>query len=383
MAWAAALLACASAPVPPLSMDDAVVAQAREALARRHPDGARVVGVAAPRGASRGAAIEALLGALGDPSTRLLAPDAWAAFAAEVSGEATVGVGLRELLDLDVGRDGRLVVITTQPGGPAARGGLAPGDVLETVDGRPVRTLGEAMTRLRAPEGSEVRLGLRRGGEARPVTLRREALPAAGTQVRAGRTKGGALHLALDGFSADTPAAVERELRELGDGPVVLDLRNNPGGAVDAALAVAGAFLGEREVMRSVGKLDAPVLRSSGSARVRGKMVVLTNAGTASAAELVAAALRDTGRARLVGEPTAGKALLHVPVTLDDGSVLLISVGRLVRMDGTEILGRGLVPDERVPWAGSVHPPLPVPGQPAADAQLAAALVSLNAAAPH
>jgi carboxyl-terminal processing protease len=378
VAWGTSLLACAGAPVPPPSAEDPVIAQAREVLATRHPEGARVSGVTAARGASRAAGIEALLAALGDPSTRLLGPDAWAAFLAEVSGAATVGVGLRELLDLDLGRDGRLVVITTQPGGPAARGGLAPGDVLETVDGQPVGTLGEAMARLRGREGSDVRLGLRHGGEARSVTLRREALRADGSHVRAGRTEGGALHLALDGFSAGTPAAVERALQDAGDGPVVLDLRNNPGGALDAALAVAGLFLGEREVMRTVGKLDAPVLRSVGTSRVQGRVVVVTNAGTASAAELLAAALRDSGRARLVGESTAGKALVHAPAELDDGSVLLISVGRLVRMDGKEILGRGLEPDERVSWDRSIHPPLPVPGHPASDAQLAAALAALR-----
>ena len=210
------------------------------------------------------------------------------------------------------------------------------------------------------------------------MTLRREALPAAGTHVRAARIEGGALHLAVDGFSTDTVPAVERALDGVGEAPVVLDLRNNPGGALDAALAVAGLFLGEREVMRTAGKLEAPVLRSAGAARVRGRVVVLVNAGTASAAELLAAALRDSGRARLVGTSTAGKALVHVPVPLDDGSVILISVGRLVRMDGTEILGRGLAPDERVSWDASVQPPLPVPGQPASDAQLAAAVAALR-----
>jgi len=315
---------------------------------------------------------------LGDRSTRLLSAEAWPSFLAEVSGQATTGVGLRELLDVDYAPDGRLLVITTQPGGPAARAGLAPGDVIESVDGVAALGLGETMGRLRGAAGTQVRLELERGGERRAVTLRREALRAAGDHVRWGAPESGVIHLAIDGFSADTPAAVEKALQEAGDGPVLLDLRNNPGGAVEPALAVAGAFLGEREVMRTSGKLDAPVLRSAGSARVRGKVVVLTNAGTASAAELVAAALRDTGRSQLVGETTAGKALVHLPATLDDGSVLLISVGRLVRMDGTEILGRGLVPDERVPWADSVHPPLPVPGQPGSDPQLAAALASLR-----
>lgn len=321
----------------------------------------------------------ALLGALGDPSTRLLSPEGWSAFLAEVSGSATVGVGLRELLDLDLGRDGSLVVITTQPGGSAARAGVGPGDVLEGVDGKPVRELGDAMTRLRGAEGTEVRVTLRHGGEVRTLTLRRQALAAAGTHVRSGAIEGGTLHLALDGFSTETAPAVERALEGVGEHPVLLDLRNNPGGEVDAALAVAGFFLGERDVMRAVGKLETPVLRSSGVTRVRGKVAVLVNEGTASAAELLAAALRDSGRARLFGETTAGKALVHLPAPLDDGSVLLISIGRVVRLDGTEILGSGLVPDERVSWTESVHPPLPVPGRTAPDAQLRAALGWLNA----
>src|SRR5262249_19478584 len=158
----------------------------------------------------------------------------------------------------------------------------------------------------------------------------------------------GALHLALDGFSPDTPAAVARALEGVGERPVVLDLRNNPGGAVEAALAVVGVFLGEREVVRAVGRLDTPVLMSSGPRVVRGRAVVVVNRGTASAAELLAAALHDVSGARLVGEPTAGKALVHVPAKLDDGSVLLISSGRLLRLDGSEILGRGLAPDVTV-----------------------------------
>jgi carboxyl-terminal processing protease len=378
MACVAVLLACAGVPVQPATGEDPVVAQARQALATQHPAGGRLAAVAFPAGTSRRGRIDVLLATLGDPSTRLLTPEGWAAFLPEVSGGPTVGVGLRELLDLDIGPDGRLVVVTTLPGGPAARAGLGPGDSLIRVDEQPVRELGEAMARLRGPEGSEVRLTLVRGGEERTVTLRREVLPAAGAHVRSAALEGGALHLAVDGFDADTPAAVAQALQGVGERAVVLDLRNNPGGAVDAALAVAGLFLGEREVIRAVGRVDTPVLMSSNPAVARGgKVLVLVNRGTASAAELVASALHDVGGARLVGERTAGKALMHAPAKLDDGSVLLISSGRLVRLDGTEILGKGLTPDVAVAWSPSVHPPLPVPGQ-AGDAQLAAALTSLR-----
>jgi carboxyl-terminal processing protease len=367
------VVACAAAPVSPPAPEDPVVEQARALLVAMHPAGDRLVQAALPAGGSRADRIEALLAALGDPSTRLLGPEAWKSFLAEVSGEPTVGVGLRELLDLDLAPDGRVLVITTQPGGPAARAGLGPGDVLERIDGQPVRGLTEAMSRLRGAAGAEVSLTLLARGEERTVRLRREALPAAGTHVHAGLLDDGVLHLAVDGFSAGTAGAVERALLGAGERGVVLDLRNNPGGAVDAVLAVAGLFLGDRDIARALGRTDRPVLRSAGTARVRGRVAVVVNEGTASAAELLAAALHDAGGARIIGQRTAGKALVHVTGALDDGSVLLISAARLVRLDGTEILGRGLTPDDAVAWAGSVGPPLDVPGRGATDPQLAAA----------
>lgn len=374
---AALLLGCATPGAERAETRDPVVEQARALLVSRHPAGDRLATVPLPEGSSRRARIEALLARLGDPSTRLIAAEDWPSFLAEVSGQPTVGVGLRELLDLDLAPDGRLVVITTQPGGPAARAGLAPGDVLQAIDGQPPGTLTEAMRRLRGPAGTDVQLTLRGSGGSRTVTLRRQMLLAdadgRGDHVRAGKTSN-VLQLALDGFSPGTPATVERALAWGGGSPVVLDLRNNPGGAVDSALAVAGLFVGARDVARAVGRLEGNVLRSTGESRVEDKVAVLVNEGTASAAELLALALRERGRARLFGQRTAGKALVHVPSPLDDGSVLLISAARLVRMDGGELLGRGLGPDVPVPWPQSVHPPLEVPGAAEGDPQLAAAL---------
>lgn len=193
-----------------------MVAQARALLVARHPSGERVETV--PVRGSRRERIEALLAILGDPSTRLLPAKAWAPFLAEVSGQRTTGVGLRELLDLDLSADGRLVVITSQPGGPAARAGIAPPDALERIDGKVPRDLTDAMARLRGAAGTEVVLALRRGDEERSPRLRRIALPAAGDHVRAATLDGGLLWLAIDGFSAATPRAVERALEGGGCG---------------------------------------------------------------------------------------------------------------------------------------------------------------------
>jgi carboxyl-terminal processing protease len=372
----AALVTSAGVLASPATPEDPVVGQARALLVARHPSGERLATVLVT--GSRRERIEALLSILGDPSTRLLPAKAWAPFLAEVSGQRTVGVGLRELLDLDLSADRRLVVITTQPGGPAARAGIAPPDVLERIDGKAPRDLTDAMARLRGAAGTDVMLALRRGDEARTMRLRRIALPAAGDHVRAATLDGGLLEVAIDGFSPATPGAVQRALEGARRGGVVLDLRNNPGGAVDAVLAVAGLLVGERDVVRAVGRGEPEVLRSKGSARAQGRVAVLVNAASASAAELLAIALRESGRGRLFGERTAGKALVHVPAPLDDGSVLLISTARLVRLDGTEILGRGLEPDERIAWPASAHPPLPVPGHPGQDPQLAAALSWLH-----
>src|SRR5262249_55552445 len=163
----------------------------------------------------------------------------------------------------------------------------------------------------------------RKGAESRSVTLRREALPGGGSHVRARALGPTTLHLALDGFSVETAPAVERALAAIGGRAVVVDLRNNPGGALDAALSVAGLFVGDRDVVRSRGRLERSVLRSSGTRRVRGRVAVLVNEGTASAAELLAVSLQEGVQARLIGQRTAGKALVHVPGKLDDGSVLL------------------------------------------------------------
>lgn len=371
------LVGCASPARDVHASDDPVVAEARDRLVALHPRGARLAGQALPDAPTRRARIAALLERLEDPSTRLLDREAWAAFLAEVSGAPTVGVGLRELLDLDLAPDGRVVVVTTQPGGPAACAGLGPGDTLVAVDGAPLSTLDEAMARLRGPAGSDVRVTVRRAGVERTLTLRRASLPPAGDGVRAGMLADGTLHLAIDGFAAQTPAAVLRALGRPDVRAVVLDLRNDPGGEVDAALAVAGAFLGERDVARTVGVGAPEPLRTSGRAVFDGPVVVLVNEGTASAAELVALALRTAHRARIVGARTAGKALLHVPAALEDGSVLLVSTARITALDGSELLARGLVPDVANPAEDSDHPPLPVPGDPRRDARLGAAVAEL------
>jgi carboxyl-terminal processing protease len=139
-------------------------------------------------------------------------------------------------------------------------------------------------------------------------------------------------------------------LRRQGIVALVLDLRSNPGGAMAEAITVAGLFLPNNTPIAGVSKrgLNAETLTSKGDSAYDGPLTVLQNAGSASAAEMVAGALRAAGRARLVGERSFGKGLVHTMEKLSDQSVLMMPIGRLITPDGADILAQGIAPDEVV-----------------------------------
>ncbi|HWM89002.1 MAG TPA: S41 family peptidase, partial [Kofleriaceae bacterium] len=233
-----------------------------------------------------------------------------------------------ELLSIDLDASGRsLEIVAPMAGSPAAAADLHPHDRVTAIDGRAVDVAryAEAMAALRARAG--VRLTVERGGAARDVELAAAALPpyAAVTSSRAGDT----LVVRFGAFGADSAAAFADLLARERPAALELDLRGHTGGQVNAVLAIAGmlasADLTAAEVVGPGGARTPLVARAS--PRFRGPIAIRVDRGTASGAELLAAALRSS--ARVTGGPTFGKCLVHQGAPLSNGRLLLFTSGRL------------------------------------------------------
>jgi carboxyl-terminal processing protease len=304
-----------------------------ETLRRDHVDASRLATLSA------NASLTELIEALDDPWTRVLDPADAKAFLAEVSGRAHVGVGLPELLSIDIdAQSGAPVIVTPLPASPAARAGLLPGDHVTSIDGVSAEKLPftEVMRKLRGAAGSQVTLGIRHGAASRQVTLQRVELPAQGTGVEAAALDG-VLHLRIRRFGETTPETVAAALGRFPRIPVLLDLRDNPGGALDSALQIAGLFVGKVPVAAMRRSQEIRTLSGTRAALGKRRVAILVDEGTASAAEMLATALASVSRAKVIGAPTMGKCLVHTVAPLDDGGLLLFTVGRLRSLEGRSL----------------------------------------------
>jgi carboxyl-terminal processing protease len=328
------------------------------------------------------AAIRGILSEL-DPYSEYLEGEALEDLAEATEG-AYVGVGI-ELIQRE---DGRIGVLAAIDGGPAARAGVRPGDVLAAIDGEGVPAgagIDRVVARLRGKPGSEVGLTLEREDHegALMVRLKRERI-----QVRSVRAEGlpdGVAYLRISQFQIETARelrrAVERLSRRLGRTPsaAIIDLRNNPGGLLQSAVEVADLFLEEGVVVSVAGRNPAHSAQfsaSPGDLLQGAPIVVLIDLGTASAAEIVAAALRDHGRARLLGQPSFGKGSVQTLLPLSEREAVKLTTARFHAPSGRPLDGQGLEPDQRIGLAE---------GQPASalerDPAVAAALAWLRSSA--
>jgi len=304
--------------------------QAAAELRLRHVDRERLLRLPSD------APLESLVAALGDPWTRIMNRQEAEAFLRDVTGPVKEGLGLPELLSVDIDpASGLPQVVTPVAGSPAARAGLRARDRIEAIDGAATKDLqwAEVMHRLRAAPGAAVTVRILRGAERLDVTVRSASFDEP-PLVRA-TMAGHALRLAISSFTAGTPDAVAAELRRHQAAEVVVDLRNNPGGDLAAALRVAGLFIGTRDVARNQTASGTETLRAKGQRIGRRRLSVVVNEGTASAAELVATALQLAG-APVTGARTIGKCLVHSYFQMEDGA-LLYTVGRLASLDGRSL----------------------------------------------
>ena len=285
-----------------------------------------------------------------DPHSAFLDPEEFQDIRIATSGRYT-GIGV------EVGvQDGSIVVIAPIDGSPAARAGLQPGDVIFSVDGMPVSgaDLEDTVSRMRGKAGTAVLLGILRDGGDEPLSVELRRGPVAVRSVRAERLAGGEAYVRISHFTDATGEDLLRALRELrmaAGGPLpglVLDLRDNPGGVLNAAVEVADAFLDSGLIVSAEGRMaDArfQLEATPGDELLGAPLSVLVNAGSASAAEIVAGALKDHGRATLVGKPTFGKGSVQTIMPLSEGRAIKLTTSRYFTPSGRSIHARGVTPD--------------------------------------
>lgn len=254
--------------------------------------------------------------------------------------------------------DGRLTIQDLLPGSPALAAGLRQGDVILEADGMSLngKDVIEAISLIRGPRGSVVRLLVEREGEPEafivPVTRDRVDLPT----VEAHMLEGDVAYLRLTEFNAVADRRVRDALTDLlpqEPRGLVLDLRGNPGGYFQTAIDVATEFLVRDSVIVSEQQRgDDPQTFAAERTGLAAEipLVVLVDAGSASASEIVAGAIRDHERGILVGETTFGKGSVQNVHTLSDGSSLRVTVAKYYLPDGDNLDGAGLVPDLQVSY---------------------------------
>ncbi|MDB5266294.1 MAG: ctpA [Parcubacteria group bacterium] len=297
-------------------------------------------------------AIEGLTSSLGDPYTVFFPPKQAELFASDIRGNFE-GVGMEV-----VAQDGALTVIAPIKGSPAEKAGILPRDRVLKIDDHQTAGLStdEAVDYIRGPKGSVVTFTIARPGrkEAFDVKVTRDTIDIPTIDTK--DLGNGIFKIDLYSFSATSPNLFRGALRqfvESGDAKLILDLRGNPGGYLDAAIDMASWFLpsGKVIVRESFGDgKDETVYRSKGYNVFNNnlKFAILVDQGSASAAEILAGALSEQGVATLVGEKTFGKGSVQELVEITPTTSLKVTVARWLTPNGLSISKQGIVPQVTV-----------------------------------
>jgi carboxyl-terminal processing protease len=298
-------------------------------------------------------AIEEMLASLEDPFTRLLRPEQYHSLQVNTSGELS-GVGLQ----INVNPETKLIeVISPLAGSPAEAAGIKPKDSILEIDGVDTKTitLDEAAAKMRGTVGTPVSLRIQssqdKNVEPRTLKLIRDRISLnpvytaldTSTQQKIG-------YLRLNQFSANAAKEIAHGVNKLqrqGAEAYILDLRNNPGGLLQAGIEIARMWLDEGTIVYTVNRQGTlGSFDSNGEILTDAPLIVLVNQGTASASEILAGALQDNQRALLVGEKTFGKGLIQSLFELPDGSGLAVTVAKYETPSHKDIHKLGIIPDD-------------------------------------
>ncbi|MGY1459350.1 MULTISPECIES: S41 family peptidase [unclassified Luteimonas] len=321
------------------------------------------------------AAIRGLLLDLDPHSAYLQRSDA-EAFEEGASG-AYEGIGV-EVMQLP---DGRMRVVAAMDDSPAQRAGIRSGDLIIAVDGEALSLEShEGSGPLRGPPGTEVGVTIVREGEAEPLELRVARAVIRTPSVRGSIREPGFGYIRIAGFQVDTASdfgeTVDRLNGEAGGAGLrglLVDLRSNPGGLLTSAVQIADDLLETGDIVSTRGRIqigDTAFSATPGDRMGGRPVVVLVDAGSASASEVLAGALGDNGRACIVGSRTFGKGSVQTVMPLDNGDAVKLTTARYYTPDGTSIQARGIEPDVVIDGKGEavgVFGEAALPGHLAAD----------------
>ncbi|MCC6199064.1 S41 family peptidase [Candidatus Nomurabacteria bacterium] len=296
-------------------------------------------------------AIQGLLGSFGDPYTTFFPPKENEEFATQISGEFSgVGIGVDEKNDL-------LTVIAPLKGTPAEKAGIKPGDSIIKIDDilTTALTIDEAIDHIRGKEGTNVVLTIGREGEKVPLvfTLVRTKIVIPTVETN---QQGDVFIISLYNFSAHAVSEFQgafRQYRASGSHKLIVDLRGNPGGYLDAAVDIASIFLPEgKVVVKEIGKTPQDVTSHTSHGTplfgAEDKLIILVDKGSASASEILAGALSEYKVGTLVGTQTFGKGSVQELIPLDTQTSIKVTVAKWYTPQGVSISDNGLTPQVEI-----------------------------------
>ncbi|MFW5970610.1 MAG: S41 family peptidase [Desulfovermiculus sp.] len=286
-----------------------------------------------------------------DPHSGYLDKEALQDMQDETSGRFT-GVGIEITM-----QNGRLTVVSPVEDTPAFEAGLESGDMILEIDGESTQDISimDAVHKIRGPKGSKVELTILQQGASKPerITLTRDVIPM--QSVKTEVLEPGYLYVRITNFNEKTTRDVRQGLEGKNEDlkGLVLDLRNNPGGLLDQAVAIADLFLSQGKLVYTKGKVKQAKMDFNAKdekSDIKVPLVVLINAGTASASEIVAGAIQDHQRGLVVGEPSFGKGSVQTVIPLPDGAGIKLTTAKYYTPNGRSIQAEGIEPDINLPF---------------------------------
>jgi len=297
-------------------------------------------------------AIRESLKSLGDPYTRFLDPEEYADLTSQTSGELS-GIGIQLGIDQ---KTRKLTVIAPIPNSPAIEAGLVAGDQIVRIDGKPTAnmTLEEASAQIKGEVGTEVQLTISRPSQSNfEVAIARAQIELPSVSYTLNQEQDSKVgYIKLDEFSSHAAEQMQKAIEDLSKKQAsgfILDLRGNPGGLLFSSVEIARMWMTNGEIVHTIDRKGGnEKFSANGKALTDLPLVVLVDGYSASASEILAGALKENQRAKVVGSRTYGKGTVQSVHPLSDGSGLAVTIARYYPPSGLDINKKGIAPDIRV-----------------------------------